>query len=104
MCMKNFVVFTALYLTLSLLSCEDSRNELKSPARDYIAYKSVGKQIPYETGMRWMKTYEQEKGIESRLIGAQNSISANNLEALMESVPDLVGFAFHYATDTYGGS
>jgi hypothetical protein len=113
--MKNFVVFTALYLTLSLLSCEDSSNELKSPPSDNLIYKNVGQEIPFETGMRWIEIYKQQEDKNSREIGSPNSLlglglglglpnslTDDNLEDLMECIPNIVGFAFHYATDGYG--
>jgi hypothetical protein len=111
--MKNFVVFTTLYITLSLLSCEDSTNELKSPPTDNLVYKNVGQQIPFETGIRWMEIYKQQEGKNSRAVGSPNSLlglglslpnslTDDNLEDLMECIPDIVGFAFHYATDGLG--
>lgn len=108
--MKNFVVFTALYLTLSLLSCEDSSNELKNPPSDNLVYKNVGQEIPFETGMRWIEIYKQNNSKEGRVIGSNsllglglpNSLTDDNLEDLMECIPDIVGFAFHYATDGFG--
>jgi hypothetical protein len=100
--MKSLILFIGLYFALSLLSCQDSREDIKIPASDHLAYKSVGQEIPFETGMRWIDLYKEKNNDQGRLISLGYEVSDNNLEALLHSVPDLNGVAFHYGLDASG--
>jgi hypothetical protein len=102
--MKSIIVFIGLYLTLSLLSCQDNREEFKKvPSSDYLVYKNVGHEIPFETGMRWIDVYKEKKKAEgTRLIDLGYGISDDNLQDLLQSVPNLTGVAFHYGLDDDG--
>lgn len=100
--MKNCIAFIALYFAFSLLACQDSKEDFKAVTEDHLIHKSVGRQIPFETGMRWIETYNKKNGIESRLINLGYYISAENLEALLGSVEDITGVAFHYGLDSWG--
>jgi hypothetical protein len=101
--MRSIIVFIALYFVLSLLGCQDSKDDLRSVHPDHIAYKSIGQQIPYETGVQWIEAYqEMNNNKQGRLISLEYQITASQLEALLQSVSNLVGVAFHYALDESG--
>jgi hypothetical protein len=103
--MKSLIVFISLYFVLSLLSCQDTRDDFKIPPADLLAYKSVGQEIPFETGMRWIDLYNEKEKSNGRdkLLGLLGyEVSDDNMEDLLESVPDLVGVAFHYGLDSWG--
>jgi hypothetical protein len=105
MYMKSSIVFTSLCFVLSLLSCQDTREDLKIPSSELLAYKGVGHEIPSETGMRWIELYhEKEKSNgRSNLLGLLGyEVSAGNMEALLQSIPDVIGVAFHYGLDQWG--
>jgi hypothetical protein len=100
--MKNCIAFAALYFAFSLLACQDSKDDFKVVTEDHMIHKSVGREIPFETGMRWIETYNKKNGIQGRLINLGYYVSAENLEAALGSVTDLTGVAFHYGLDSWG--
>jgi hypothetical protein len=109
--MRSTIFSISLYLTVSLLACQDSRDEnLKNVAPGHAAYKAIGEQIPTETGMRWIETYKgssQAKlglglGLGGLLDLNDYEISDTQLQAAMQSVTGLTGMAFHYGLDEDG--
>jgi hypothetical protein len=98
--MKKLYVVVAV-LAVSVLGCQDTREETGSTPE--IAYqKSIGMQIPVETGLRWMDTYNEVRVKDGRVSTSSYSISASQLQALRSSVLIFVGLAFHHAIDDAG--
>lgn len=91
-----------MFFALSLLSCQDSKNDLTQASHEISAFKKVGEQIPYETGMRWIDVYKNTSNAEGRLLFPDYSITATRLQQLMQSVSELTGVAFHYGLDENG--
>jgi hypothetical protein len=106
--MKSTIFSITLYFAVSLLACQDSRDEhLKNTVPDHTAYKAIGEQIPLETGMRWIDIYKTSKQGRSNLLGGlidlnDYEISDTQMQAVLQSVTDLTGVAFHYGLDEDG--
>lgn len=99
--MKSFKFFILLYAGLTLLSCQDTSDHVKNTA-DPTALKNVGKEIPFETGMRWMDLYQTKNNSEGRLLLPSYDISATQLQTALNSVSNLTGVAFQYGYDDLG--
>jgi hypothetical protein len=108
--MRSFVVAIATYLAVSLLACQDTKEgDLDNASSDVASYRKIGRQIPFETGMQWMEYYKKKNSEQGKvgLLGLglfTYTISGTQMEAMLESVSDLVGVAFHYATDNLGNT
>jgi len=98
--MKNLIAFVAVTVAVSLLGCQDTKDERGLP--DVSAYKKVGMEIPVETGMQWMEAFQQKNNPSGRLLFPDYSVSDDLMETLLESVDNLVGVAFHHAIDASG--
>jgi hypothetical protein len=98
--MKNAFAFI-IVLTCSLLSCQDSRDDLKETLPDISHYKTVGMKIPTEAAVSWIEAYN-ERNAGARLDGVLYSINNSDMENLLSSVDDLVGVAFQYGIDENG--
>jgi hypothetical protein len=100
--MKKLLFFAIAYLGISLLACQDGAEESITD-RDLNHYRNIGKEIPTETGIRWVETYrsrEQEAGRVNLL--ELYSVGESKLEQLLNSVDGLTGVAFHHARDAWG--
>lgn len=93
--------FAAAFFLVSLLSCQDSRDEMKSSVPDISQLKTVGMKIPTETGARWIEAYNARNSSGGRE-GVLYSVGSAELQSALASVTDLVGVAFQYATDEAG--
>lgn len=98
--MKNLVAFVAVAIAVSLLGCQDTREDRGLP--DVSAYKKVGMEIPLETGLQWMEAYQKKHNPQGRLLLPDYEVSDVLMEDLLESVNGLVGVAFHHAIDASG--
>lgn len=98
--MKNFLIALAGCLLLSLLGCQDTKDAKETPF-DNEFYKNVGKEIPFEVGMRWLDEYRKQHNIQGRA-DALYSVSALQLNLLLLSEPTLTGVVFHYGLDENG--
>jgi hypothetical protein len=99
--MRKLVVALAACIAMSFLACQDTKDGKNTPF-EHSFYKNVGKQIPFETGMRWIDVYQNKKIAQGRLLGPDYAISAVQFNQLLNSVENLVGVAFHYAVDGSG--
>lgn len=98
--MKKLVVFSLMFLGLSVLSCQDS-TDAPSAAESLIAeYKNVGMKIPTEQGARWISTYNDINP--NNRVRLLYSVSSASLQTAMNSVDELVGLAFQYGFDENG--
>jgi hypothetical protein len=108
--MRSFVIAIASTVAMSLLACQDTKEEnLKNESSDVTFYRSIGKQIPFETGMQWMEYYRKKNTQQGKvgLLGLglfTYTISGPQTETMLQSVSDLVGVAFHYAIDNLGNT
>jgi hypothetical protein len=100
--MKSYLVFVALFIALSFLGCQDSKEDTKTVNHDLAFYRNVGERIAFETGMQWREFYEQKNSEQGRLSLSNFEMSAAQLDALLSSVTSLVGVAFHYGIDESG--
>jgi len=105
--MKHVLVVTAMYFVLTLLSCQETKEDLKSQLSERIHYKSIGMEIPFETGMEWIEYYKAESRKDNSDQGRLGlftpySIPDSQIQSAMESVGDLTGIAFHYGLDDLG--
>jgi hypothetical protein len=104
--MKNLFVFAAIFLGVSFFGCQDAKEEIHNP--DISFYKAIGTQIPFETGMRWMKAYYEKPLASGKLdlLGLLDltpyTVSSENLQLASESVDNLVGIGFQHAIDDNG--
>jgi len=98
--MKSYVVAIALLL----LACQDSGEEIKANPATIAAYRKIGMEIPFETGMQWMECYKKNNSQQGRLGLSLASfvISDDQVEDMIASVSNPVGVAFHYAEDASG--
>jgi hypothetical protein len=98
--MKKLITLSLVVITLSILACQDSREDAKYDPQELAAYKTIGHQIPAATGMRWIETYNEKNNI-GKISLSLYSTSSSNLSALT-ALPDLVGIAFHHGIDGNG--
>lgn len=102
--MKNLVCFSIVFLALSLLACQDAKDDVRKNISDLAHYRNIGKQIPNEQGQRWLELYRSKNNIVSNgridLLGY--SLSKENLAVMSSSVDGFTGVAFHHATDYFG--
>src|SRR5689334_10544533 len=101
MTMRKLFVSIVTCVMMSLLACQETK-ESDAPFNDISSYKKIGMQISYETGVRWIETYNQKNNIQEnntqgRLMLSPYTISAGQLQAAVASVNSLVGVAFHHA-------
>jgi hypothetical protein len=99
--MKKLVTLIIVSAALSILACQDSKEDAKYESQQLAAYKTIGHQIPTETGLRWIETYNQRNNIAGKLSLSGYSTSSSNLRKLT-ALPDLVGIAFHHGIDGNG--
>jgi hypothetical protein len=101
--MKNLFASTVIFFAVSLMACQDTKEESVNNVRDITFYKNVGEQISVETGNRWMDAYNAKEVNQGRVNTTTSyAISASQLENLTESVSNLTGIAFHHALDDAG--
>ncbi len=102
--MKNSRFFSILFLGMSLLACQDAKDDVRKNISDLAYYGNVGRQIPNEQGQRWLELYRSKNSITSNgridLLGY--SLSEENLADMSNSVSGFTGVAFHHATDNFG--
>src|SRR5690349_10520094 len=101
--MKKILFFAIAYLGISLLACQDGTDENPFSELDLTHYRNIGKQIPTETGVRWIQAYRGREEQAGRVEALNNySVSAANLQQLLTSLEGLAGVAFHHALDENG--
>jgi hypothetical protein len=100
--MKNLILSAAFFFGVSLLGCQDSKEETSAVA-DISAIKKVGTEIPLETAERWIAAYkEKTENTQGRGLLSQYALSSAQLQSAMQSVPTFVGAAFHHGIDDNG--
>jgi hypothetical protein len=99
--MRKFTGFALLAFALSILSCQDTKDDAQTKQALIDQYKNVGHQIPLEVGVRWMDTYNTKSSTGGRVAGTY-SIDRDILESSEHSVANFIGIAFHYGLDAAG--
>jgi hypothetical protein len=99
--MKKLLYFAVTFFGISLLACQDGKDEAKN-ITDLSYYRNIGKQIPTETGYRWMDVYRGKNHLIGRTKPSGYALSKESLTALSNSVDQLIGIAFHHAMDENG--
>lgn len=99
--MKKLLYFSVAMFAISLLACQDGKDEAKNIA-DLSFYRSIGKQIPTQTGYRWMDVYRTKLKLAGREKPSGYALSKQNLADASVSVENLVGIVFQHATDETG--
>lgn len=99
--MKKLVYFSVAFFAMSLLACQDGKDEAKN-ITDLSYYRNIGKQIPTETGYRWMDVYRTKNKLSARTKPSGFAISKENLAAVSNSVGQLIGIAFQHGLDEAG--
>lgn len=99
--MKKIVYFSVALFAISVLACQDGKEEAKNLA-DLSFYRNVGKQIPTETGYRWMDVYRSKLSLAGREKPSGYALSKENLANLSASVEQLVGVVFQHGLDETG--
>lgn len=109
--MRSYIIVITMYFTLLPLACQDTGEDLRNTPSDIVFYKSIGKQIPFETGMRWMEFYKKQNSHHEGRADNQGrtdiaaytyAIPASQVEVMLQSVSGLTGVAFHYGIDELG--
>lgn len=99
--MKASIVLTILCLGFCLVSCQESKEDAKTPSvKDF--YKTIGEEIPFETGMEWIDNYQKKVSGGRTEILSSYYVSASEMRAVLGCTDDLVGVAFHWGTDALG--
>ncbi|HEU5145404.1 MAG TPA: hypothetical protein VFT90_01755 [Chryseosolibacter sp.] len=100
--MKRFNVALALGVAMLFATCNETKEDASNPLSERDVYRTIGEEIPFETGMQWMDFY-QRGSTTGRLdsLGACK-VPAYAMKAMLSSVENLVGVAFHYAIDDFG--
>ncbi len=101
--MKGSIVLTSLCLAFCLVSCQESREDLKTPSVKEF-YKTIGEEIPFETGMEWIDNYQKKISGGRTEILYNYYVSASEMRAVLGSSSDLVGVAFHWGMDASGNT
>jgi hypothetical protein len=103
--MNRLIIFSALSIGMSFMTCQETKEDVKNPISEKEIYRTIGEQIPYETGMEWISYYQNQKSEQGRtdLLSSYN-ISSDKVRDMMQGTSDLVGIAFHYAKDEIGGT
>ncbi|HEY0742459.1 MAG TPA: hypothetical protein VGD40_13385 [Chryseosolibacter sp.] len=99
--MKKLVYFSVAVFAISLLACQDGKDDAKN-ITDLSFYRNIGKQIPTETGYRWMDVYRTKNNLSARTKPLGFALSKENLAKLSSSVDELIGVAFQHAYDDAG--
>jgi len=100
--MKKLIFSVTFFLGLSLLGCQDSKDETTA-LTDLSSIRKIGMQIPVETANRWIDTYKNSNGSDQgRLLLNPYYTSHESLSSALASIPTLAGVAFHHAIDDSG--
>src|SRR5687768_17083084 len=103
--MNRFIIFSLLCVALGLFACQETKEDLKNPVSEKDLYKTIGEEIPYETGMEWISFYRQQNLAHGRVDGASlYNLSSAQLTSVLESTAEIIGVAFHYAIDETGNT
>lgn len=90
-------------MTMFLVTCQETKEDLKKPISEKDIYKTIGEEIPFESGMEWIRYFQnQNKSGQGKTELISSYVVSHDQMAEMLELADLVGVAFHYATDDSG--
>lgn len=99
--MSRFAVIT-LCIAILLTACQETKEDIKNPLSEKDIAKTVGEQIPFETGMEWI-SFHKKRRLSARTDSALAfNVSASAMNLMLSSADGLVGVAFHHAIDDFG--
>jgi hypothetical protein len=96
----NKTFLFALWLILTLSSCQDPGTNAETKKQNSIMNRTVGEQIPTDLANRWIDFYER-KSSSGRMQESQCTVTALPFDQILSSIP-MLGLAFHYAIDESG--
>ena len=101
--MNRAICITALCVAFTLMSCHDSREDVKKTTVETEVYKTIGEEIPFETGLEWIRYHNEKNSGQGRteLLSSFN-VSSDKMNQLVASISNVVGMAFHHAYDENG--
>lgn len=86
-------------------ACQEAKDEVAQPLAAKDIYRTIGEEIPFETGMQWIDHFQAKAGAAGRFESSPECIvPAEEMKTLLSSVDDLVGVAFHYSIDDFGAA
>jgi len=101
---RYFLVIIAC-AALFFAACQETKEDAKTPLTEKDLYRSIGEEIPFETGMAWIDFHKQRESSKGRLDSLPTcEVTAEKVKAMLSSVDNLVGVAFHYGIDDFGQS
>lgn len=101
--MNRLTAYLVIGAAFLFVTCQDTKEDLKSPISAKDTYKTVGEAIPFETGMEWIAYYRNQQTAQGRTeLLTSYSISDDKMTELVASTQTMVGVAFHYALDDTG--
>lgn len=100
--MRKIFFLVSIYAGVALLACQDQRDGQDNPLPNLEYFRNIGKQIPNETGVRWMELYQERAAKAGRLLDPAYSVSAANFHTMTGSVNGFTGIAFHHGLDENG--
>lgn len=100
--MKFPIIVFAIFTAVLFVGCQETKEDIKKPVSEKDIYKTIGEEIPFETGMEWIALHKKRSGLGRTESSGTFSISSEQMNASLQSIADLTGVAFHYATDEAG--
>ncbi len=101
--MNRLIFACALTVAFSFMTCQEAKEDLSKSNAETEIYKTVGEQIPFETGMEWIAYYKEKNPGQGRTeLLSSYSVSSEQMSAMLSSTPNLVGVALHHAIDASG--
>jgi hypothetical protein len=107
--MKRSIVAMGAFLAVLSIACQDTKEDLKGPLSQTEFHKTIGEEIPFETGMEWIeyykwREYNKNKSLYPGRIQTFPSynVSAAELDRSLQSTTALTGVALHHGLDEFG--
>lgn len=100
--MNRFTSIVTVSIALMMTSCQERKEDINNPLSEKDIARTVGEQIPFETGMQWI-TFHQKSLKTARLDSIVSfNVTSLGINRMLSSVNNLVGVAFHHAIDDFG--
>jgi len=100
--MNRLTIIFTVCIAIVLTACQETKEDINNPLSEKDIAKTVGEQIPFETGMYWISFRQKSLGSARTDSLAAFNIPAANMKAMLSSVNNVVGVAFHHAIDDFG--
>ena len=93
----------AVCVAMLFATCQETKEEGTNPLSEKDIYRTIGEEIPFETAMHWIDFRNRSTASRVDSVGS-SQVPASAMNAMLSSVDDLVGVAFHYAIDDFGAT